>query len=55
VETRRRNIQGTTFGNKTTNWISGGGYWNRKAKRKYRTIGFYVDWDYNIVVKETNV
>ncbi len=51
----RRDIQDTTSRNRTTNWISGGGDYNCKAKGRYKTIGFYVDWDYNIVVGETNV
>jgi hypothetical protein len=38
-----------------TNWISGGGNRNCKAKRRYKTIGFYIDWDYNIVVYKKNV
>jgi hypothetical protein len=33
----------------------GRGNWNYKAKCRYKTIGFCVDWDYNTVVRETNV
>ncbi len=53
--TRRRDIQDITFGNGTKNWISGGGNWNYRTKRRYKTTSFYVNWDYNIVVKEIDV
>ncbi len=53
--TKRRDIQDITFGNRSTNWISGGGDQNYKAKCRYRTIGFCVDWDYNIVVRVIDV
>ncbi len=46
--TRRRDIQNTTFGNRTTNEISGGGDRNCRAKCRYKTIGLCVDWDYKM-------
>jgi hypothetical protein len=36
-------------------WISGGGDRNYKAKDRYKTIGFNVDWDYNTLIGETYV
>jgi hypothetical protein len=48
---RRRGIQDTTFGNRTTNWVSRGGGqdcknkyigWNCRAISRYKTIGCYV-------------
>jgi hypothetical protein len=53
--TSRRDIQDITFGHRTTNWINGAGDHNYKAKHTYKITSFYVDWDYNIVVRETNV
>ncbi len=53
--TIKRDIQDSTSGNKTTNWISEGGNQNYIAKRRYKTISFYVNWDYNIIVGETYV
>ncbi len=41
--TRRRDIQYTTFGNRTTNWINGGGDQNYKAKHRYGTSSLCVD------------
>ncbi len=53
--TIRRDIQDTTSKHRTTNWISGGGYWNYIdgdtsqnyiATSGYKTIGCYTCWDY---------
>jgi hypothetical protein len=40
---QKNKIQDTTFGNKTTNKISGGGDSNCRTKSGYRTTGFCVD------------
>jgi hypothetical protein len=53
--TRIKDIQNIVSGNRNTNWISGGGDWNCRAKCRYKTTSFYVNWEYVIVVGETYV
>jgi hypothetical protein len=35
--------------------IRGGGYRNYRTKRRYRTTGFFVDWDYSTMLGDINV
>ncbi len=44
-----------TFGNRITNWISGGGDQNYKTISGYKTIGFCIGWDYITIEKEIDV